>query len=30
MHKKRFWITSCILAAGFTMNLAGAVGAAYA
>ena len=28
MHKKRFWITSCILAAGFTMNMAGAVGAA--
>ena len=28
MHKKRFWITSCILAAGFTMNMVGAVGAA--
>ncbi len=28
MHKKRLWITSCILAAGFTMNMAGAVGAA--
>ena len=28
MHKKRFWITSCILSAGFTMNMAGAVGAA--
>ena len=28
MHKKRFWITSCILAAGFTMNMTGAVGAA--
>ena len=28
MHKKRFWITSCILAAGFTMNMAGAVDAA--
>ena len=28
MHKKRFWITSCILAAGFTMNMAGTVGAA--
>ena len=28
MHKKRFWITSCILAAGFTMNMAGAVGTA--
>ena len=28
MHKKRFWIISCILAAGFTMNMAGAVGAA--
>ena len=28
MHKKRFWITSCILAAGFTMNMEGAVGAA--
>ena len=28
MHKNRFWITSCILAAGFTMNMVGAVGAA--
>ena len=28
MHKKRFWITSCILATGFTMNMVGAVGAA--
>ena len=28
MHKKRFWITSCILAAGLTMNLAGVVNAA--
>lgn len=28
MHKKRLWITSCILAAGMTMNMTGAVGAA--
>ena len=28
MHYKKFWITSCILAAGLTMNIAGSVGAA--
>ena len=28
MHYKKLWITSCILAAGLTMNLAGVVNAA--
>ena len=28
MHKKKIWIASCILAAGFTMNMTYAVGAA--